>query len=132
MLQAQLGYAADALGEGVAYARLTTRTGERLVRVAFRVQRYPGLEDREVAYGALAAVAPVLRARGVERIAFTLADPALVADCTERRGVPAPLVLPYVRLGCALNRFRAFELHVGEDADLTARARAELALHTAE
>ena len=40
MLQAHIGYAADAVGNGIAYARLTSRTGERLVRVAFRVQRF--------------------------------------------------------------------------------------------
>jgi hypothetical protein len=131
MVQAQLGYAADALGEGVAYARLTTRAGERLVRVAFRVQRYAALEDREIGYAALTAVARMLRERGIERVAFTLADAALVTDCSRRRGLPPPLVLPYVHLGCALNRFTAFELHAGGDDDLTARARAELALHTA-
>jgi hypothetical protein len=131
MVQVQLGYAADRLGEGIAYARLTTRAGARLVRVAFRVQRFTGLDDREVAYAALTAIARMLRERGIERVAFTLADAALVADCSKRRGVPPPLVLPYVRLGCALNRFAGFELQTGDDADLTARARAELAFTTA-
>ena len=131
MVQAQLGYAADAHGDGVAYARLTTRAGERLVRVAFRVQRFPGLEGREVGYAALTAIARMLRERGIERASFALGDATLVADFNERRGVPPPLVLPYVHLGCALNRFKAFELHAGGDADLAARARAELALNTA-
>jgi hypothetical protein len=131
MLQAQLGYAADRLGNGVAYARLTTRAGERLVRVAFRVQRFEGLSGREVAYGALTAIAGLLRSHGVERAAFGLADSALVSDCNEHRDVAPALVLPYVRLGCALNRFAEYELHVNGDADLEARARAELVLNTA-
>ena len=131
MVQVQLGYAADRLGEGIAYARLTTRAGERLVRVAFRVQRYDGLGGREVSYGALTAVATMLRERGLERAAFALSDADLVADCREHRDVPPPLVLPYVRLRCALNRFVDFHLRVSDDPDLEARARAELVLHTA-
>ena len=131
MVQAQLGYAADRLGEGISYARLTTRAGERLVRVAFRVQRFEGLQGREVGYAALTAVASMLRERGVERAGFGLADLELVADCNEHRDVPPALVLPYVRLRCALNRFAAATVCAGGDADLEARARAELVLHSA-
>jgi hypothetical protein len=131
MVQAQLGYAADRSGNGVAYARLTTRAGERLVRVAFRVQRFEGLAGREIAYAALTAIAALLRARGLDRVSFGIGDPDLVADCSERRNVAPALVLPYVRLGCALNRFAGYELHVSDDPDLETRARAELVLHTA-
>ncbi|HTV91409.1 MAG TPA: hypothetical protein VMG98_01700 [Verrucomicrobiae bacterium] len=131
MVQAELGYAADGLGEGVAYARLATRTGERLVRVAFRVQRFEGLGGREIGYAALTAMATMLRERGIERASFGLADAELVADCNQRRDVAPPLVLPYVRLRCALNRFAAYALRAGGDPDLEARARAELVLHTA-
>jgi hypothetical protein len=131
MVQVQLGYAADRLGEGISYARLTTRAGERLVRVAFRVQRFEGLSGREISYAALTGVATMLRERGLERAVFLLADADLVADCTTRRPVAPPLVLPYVRLRCALNRFAEYDLHAGEDPDLEGRARAELVLHTA-
>jgi hypothetical protein len=131
MVQAQLGYAADGLGQGVAYARLMTRAGERLVRVAFRVQRFEGLGGREVGYAALTAIATMLRERGLERASFGLADDELIADCSDRRDVPPPLVLPYVRLRCALNRFAAYALCAGGDRDLEARARAELVLHSA-
>ncbi len=127
----QLGYAADRLGNGIAYARLTTRAGERLVRVAFRVQRFEGLHGREIGYAALSAVATMLCERGLERAAFFLGDPDLIADCTTHRAVPPPLVLPYVRLRCALNRFAEYALQAGEDLDLETRARAELLLHTA-
>ena len=131
MVQVQLGYAADTLGNGIAYARLTTRAGARLVRVAFRVQRFEGLSGREIGYAALSAVATMLCERGLEGATFRLADGDLVADCTTHRNVPPPLVLPYVRLRCALNRFAEYELQVGEDPDLEARARAELVLHSA-
>ncbi|MGC2129908.1 MAG: hypothetical protein WA629_07425 [Candidatus Aquilonibacter sp.] len=131
MVQVQLGYAADRLGEGVAYARLTTRAGERLVRVAFRVTRFEGLRGREVGYAALTALALMLQERGLQRASFGLADNELVADCNEHRNVPPPLVLPYVRLRCALNRYAAYAVCAGGDDDLEARARAELVLHSA-
>ena len=131
MVQVQLGYAADDRGSGIAYARLTTPAGARLVRVAFRLQRFEGLSGREIGYAALTAVATMLYERGLERAAFRLSDADLIADCTAHRNVPPPLVLPYVRLRCALNRFAEYALHAGEDQDLEARARAELLLHSA-
>jgi len=131
MVQVQLGYAADREGNGIAYARLTTRAGARLVRVAFRVQRFEGLEGREIGYAALTAVAALLRERGLESVAFALADGELVTDCSAHRDVPPPLVLPYVRLRCALNRFKEYALHHGADPDLEGRARAELVLLSA-
>ena len=131
MLQAQLGYAADRSGYGVAYARLTTLAGERLVRAAFHVTRFSGLDGREVAYGALTAVATMLAERGVDRVNFLLPDAQLVADRGEHRPVPPPIELPYVRLGCALNRLKSCTVALGEDRDLTQRALAEVELHTA-
>ena len=131
MVHAQLGYAADGLGNGITYARLTTRAGERLVRVAFRARRFEGLAGREVAYAALTAVAALLRDRGIDRVQFAVPDAELVADRANNRDVPPPLVIPYVNLGCVLNRFASFELTGGDDPDLTARARAELFIHTA-
>ncbi len=131
MLQVQLGYAADEVGNGVAYARLRSRTGERLVRAGFRVQRFAGLDDREVAYAALTVVATLLSERGVDRAAFLVPNDALVSDRNEHRDVPSPVVLPYVRLGCALNRFKAYTLAFGDDPDIAQRARAEVALNPA-
>ena len=128
MVQVQLGYAADGVGNGVAYARLTSRTGERLVRAAFRVQRCRGLEGREVAYGALTAIALLLSDRGVDQASFFVPEADLVTDRNEHRDVPPPIVLPYVRLGCALNRFKSNTLAFGNDPDLMHRARAEVAL----
>jgi len=131
MMQAQLGFAADDLGNGIAYARLATRTGERLVRVAFRVKRLTGLGGREIAYGALTAVASMLAERGVKSIRLRIPDAEVVLDVAEHRDVPPALVIPYVHLGCALNRFASFDVAHGEDPDLDARARAELFINSA-
>ena len=131
MVQVQLGYAADRQGAGVAYARLSTRTGERLVRAAFRAQRFTGLEDREVSYAAIAAIATLLREHKMDRITFLVPDQRLIDDREKHRDLPPPLVLPYVRLGCALNRLKECELRFGADPDLDQRACAEVALHTA-
>jgi hypothetical protein len=131
MVQAQIGYAADQRGNGIAYARLTSRTGERLVRVAFRVQRLPGLDEREVGYAAVAALASMLGERGIEQVCFHVPDEQLVADISNHRDVPPPIVLPYVRLGCALNRMKEYALCFGSDPDLSQRALAEVAFTAA-
>ena len=135
MVQVQLGYAADEVGNGVAYARLSSRTGERLVRAAFRAPlrqaHDAGVAGRLVSYAAVTAIAMMLSERGVQRATFLVPDAHLVADRNDHRDVPSPIVLPYVRLGCVLNRFKAFTLQFGEDPDLQARARAEVALSSA-
>lgn len=135
MVQVQLGYAADRVGNGVAYARLSSRTGERLVRAAFRVPVLRAQDDtvvaRLVSYAALTAIAALLSERGIDRASFLVPDRTLVSDRNEHRDVPPPIVLPYVRLGCALNRFKTYTLDVGDDPDLAQRARAEVALNHA-
>lgn len=131
-LGVQLGYAAGPDGNGIVYARLQSTAGERLVRAAFRVKRFAGMGEREVGYGALTAIATVLRERGVEKINLMLSDAALIDDLVTHRAVPPPLVIPYVHLRCALNRFTGFSLSSGvEENDLAQRARAEVALNTA-
>jgi hypothetical protein len=105
----------------------------RVLRVAFRVQRQPALLDREVGYAALAAVCQALRRGGFERVRLLIDDAQLRADVRKRESVPPALALPYVRLGCALNQFRRYEIAAmpASDADLAARARSEAALHVA-
>lgn len=133
-IDAQLGYAADRDGRGIAYVRLVPRrdedtAGERLVRVPFRAQRFAGLDAREVGYAALTAVSELLHERGVTAATFYLSDGQLVTEVNEHRDVPLALVIPYVRLGCALNRFTSFRLDCSPDPeDLAQRARAEVAL----
>ena len=132
--QASVGYAADDAGNGVAYVRVVFKEGgPRVLRVAFRVQRQPALSDREVGYAGLTAVCSALRRRGIELVRFAIDDPSLIADMRKRENVPPPLALPYVRLGCALNQFRRYEIAElpASDADLTARARSETAMHVA-
>ncbi len=137
MVQVQLGYAADGVGNGVAYARLSSRTGERLVRAAFRVPlalrqaQDDSVWDRRVSYAAVAAIATLLSDRGIDRVSFLVPDANLVSDRNEHRDVPPPIVLPYVRLGCALNRFKSYALAFGDDPDLVHRARAEVVLNPA-
>jgi hypothetical protein len=133
MIEATLGFAADADGAGVAYVALrgASRSNPALLRVPFRVKRYPALLDREVGYAALSAAAMRLRERGIHRVRFALSDVGLVADVVERRPLPPALTLPYVRLGCALNQFAEYHLVAAPDDDLLGRARAEVALHVA-
>ncbi len=132
-IDAATGFAADAQGNGVAYVRLMLGATPRVLRVAFTVKRYAALLDREVGYAALTAVGAVLRRRGVERVRFTLDDAHLVSDLREHREVPPPLTLAYVRLRCALNQFKEYDIAASAagESDLTARARSEAAMHVA-
>ena len=133
MIDVTLGFAADAQGQGVAYARLRAKGRERLERVPFAVRRYPALLDREIAYGAATAVAKRLGDMGVKRVRLRVGDERLVSDLREHPDLPLPLSIEYVRLGCALNRFAeyCFEPDADGTADLEGRARAEVALHIA-
>ena len=130
MVEATVAYAADSRGVGVAYTSVRRGSnGAVLLRVPFRVERYPALREREVGYAALTAVSKALRERGIHRIRLGVSDPDLVADVTQRRSVPPPLMLPYVRLGCTLNRFEEHQLVVASDDEgLHARALAEATL----
>jgi hypothetical protein len=131
-VEALVGYAADSGGHGVAYVRLAAAAEEHLLRIAFKVRRGRDLDGREVGYGALAAVAGELRKRGVRRAVFGLEDTQLIEDLGAHRDLPEGLVLPYVRLRCALNQLADSSLQLDPGgADLTQRARAEVALHVA-
>jgi hypothetical protein len=128
-----VGFAADAVGNGVAYVRFAPSRCGRVLRVPFTVQRYPALLEREVGYAALTAVSGVLRGRRIEQVRFAVDDARLAGDLREHRDVPAALTLAYVRLRCALNQFKEYAIaKPGPGAsDLTARARAEVAMHAA-
>ena len=132
-VDAVTGFAADEEGSGVAYVRLQLGGSARVLRVPFRVRRYPALRGREVGYAALTAVGETLRGRNVQRVRFILDDAQLRSDLREHRDVPAPLTVAYVRLRCVLNGFQAYEVAPAGDAasDLTARARSEIAMHVA-
>ena len=128
-----VGFAADAAGNGIAYARLGESPAGRVLRVPFSVKRFPALSDREVGYGALAAICTALRRRGIESVHLCVDDLRLAGDLREHRDVPAALSMAYVRVRCALNQFRSYEIAEPppSESDLTARARSEVALHAA-
>lgn len=128
-IDATVAAAAGSGGHGVAYARLRSSDGERVLRVPFHVPSGMRSAPRATSYAAAAAVAGDLCARGVKRAVLRFEDPELVDDMNGRRGVPDALVLAYVRLRCALNAFDRCRVAVaaGED-ELLQRARAEVAL----
>jgi len=135
-IEAHIGFSADGRGEGVAYVRLSGGSadgGALLLRVPFVTKRYPALLDREIGYAALTAVARRLREREIDRVNLLVDDERLVEDLRNRRDVPQALGLAYVRLGCVLNQFRTYEVGCAPagSSDLTARARAEVAMHVA-
>jgi hypothetical protein len=128
---AAIGYAANTGGRGVAYARITGAEGEHLLRVPFRVDPGTTFADREIGYAALTAIVYALHERGLGRVRFALSDADLIEDVTAHRDVPPSVVIPYVRLRCALNQLVAFTLEFATESDLAQRARAEVELNVA-
>jgi hypothetical protein len=131
MIEAAVGYAAGPRGEGIAYALLSASGKQRLIRLTFRVPDAAGFIDRASGYAALTTLAETLRARGLARVRFLLGDAALVAEINQRKVLADALVLPYVRLHCALNALSSYSVRVQTTDDLTQRARAEAALNLA-
>jgi hypothetical protein len=131
-VEAETGFAADTHGNGVAYARVMLGSTPRVLRVPFSVKRYPALCDREVGYAALTALAAALQKRGIPSARFRTDDARLADDLREHREVPGPLALAYVRLRCALNQFKEYDVAaLPAECDLTARAKGEVAMHVA-
>ncbi len=136
IVTATLGFAAGGTGDGVVYVSLAgaaARDSDGLVRVAFRCQPLPALRGRDIAYAALEAAARRLADRRYP-IRFAIEDQSLAADLIEHRPVPTALTVPYVRAQCALNRLGTATFVARNDRtvrDLTARARAEVALDVA-
>jgi hypothetical protein len=126
-----IGYATNPGGSGIVYARVRGVVGDQLLRVPFRVGRTSSLPDREAGYAALTAVARALHGWGVGRVRFALDDPALIDDLTAHRDLPPAIVLPYVRLRCALNQLDDVTFERATESDLAARARAEVTLTVA-
>ncbi len=132
-VNAAVGFAADPQGNGIAYVRVGDGSGSRTMRIPFTVKPYPALLGREVGYGALTAAAAALLRRGFGRVQLVVDDQRLATDLQEHRDVPAPLILAYVRLRCALNQFQEYGIAGSPqcESDLTARARSEVAMHVA-
>ncbi|HZV76120.1 MAG TPA: hypothetical protein VFF63_00015 [Candidatus Babeliales bacterium] len=128
-VEATVGYAADERGGGVAYARVVGAHARRLLRLAFRAPQPP--TERAIGYAALTAVCRALARRGVRDVCFLVEDPELVDEISTGRGIGERLVLPYVRLRCALNALTKFTVVRGASGELSQRARAEVALNVA-
>jgi len=134
-LRATIGFAFGESDEGVAYVRLWgSLEAEYVQRIPVSLRVRPALLGRDGAYAALLAVATALRKQGLRALDFEVADEALVRDLTDHRPVPEALGVPYVLLGCELNRFKAASVRLGDAAtcrDLSARARADISIHVA-
>jgi hypothetical protein len=124
----EVGFAADERGHGIVYARIRDGRAEQLLRVGYRVRRE--FAGHEAGYAALTAVAKTLRKRGLRRVCLAVDDAAVVAALAGGE-LPEAMVLPYVRLKCALNGFDDVRVSAMEPGDLAQRARAEVALHPA-
>ena len=121
-------------GRGVAYAMSGSGGRGPAVRVGFACRPLPALRGRDVAYAALAAVAADMLRRGVTRVVFRIDDDRLPQDVAERRSLPNALVVPYVQLRCALNRFAEAVVEYGSGdiaREASARARADVWLNVA-
>jgi hypothetical protein len=130
-VQASIGYAVGRQGRGLAYAHLTGRGVRQVLRLPLRIGAGFPQTERASAYAALTAVARALRERGFSRARFVVDDAQFVDEVTNGRQVAEQLVLPYVRLRCALNSLSSFSVRRGATDDLTQRARAEVALNLA-
>jgi len=128
VVEATVGYAAGERGAGLAYARVVGSTSRRLLRIAFRVS---APTERTTGYAALTAVCRALARRGIRGVSFVVGDAELVEEIGSGRSVGERLVLPYVRLRCALNSLAKFSVVHGATEELTQRANAEVALNIA-
>lgn len=131
VVEAAIGYAAGPGGDGVAYAHLRGEKQQRLVRLTFQTPGAARLAGRADGYAALTRVANELARRGVRRVRFVLGDREFVDEIARRATSSENLVLPYVRLRCALNALADYSVQLGPTDDLTQRARAEVALNVA-
>jgi hypothetical protein len=129
-----LGYAVDERGAGIAYAAIYTGGAASILRLAFSVPRFPGLDGLEVGYAAVAVLAMHLKKRGVERVRIRIRDEHVAHDLSGIGAPPKSLAMLYVRARCLLRGLGSFRLESGESSellDLTARAHAEVQLHVA-
>src|SRR5471032_2820787 len=129
-----VGYAADNLGRGIAFASIATGTSSGVVRIPFRTTPLPALEGRDVGYAAVAAIGAHLKSRGFGRARVRLSDDKVVADLNGVGEPPKALAMAYVKTRCLLHGLGAVRLEAAEPIetrDLTKKAQIELSLHTA-
>ena len=129
-----IGFAFGANGSGVVYTAIRGAGEEATACTTFALRAKPALEGRDVAYAALAAVVGELLRRGLRSVEIRLDDARLAEDLAERRGVPQMLVVPYVALRCALNRFGTVRIVAFRNRtirDLATRALADVSFEIA-
>jgi hypothetical protein len=127
-----VGYAADHLGRGIAFASIATGTSSGIVRVPFRATAQPALEGRDIGYAAVAAIGAHLKSRGFGRARVRIADNNVVADLSGSGTPPKALAMAYVKTRCLLHGLGAVRLETAEPIeirDLTKRAQAEVTSH---
>lgn len=128
-----VGYAADAQGNGIAFAAIATGTATATVRLTFAAPPQPALEGREMGYAAVAALARHLKGRGIGRARIRLADAHVVAELGGG-SPPKALAMAYVRVRCLLYGLGFARLECAEPVevrDLVARASAEVRVRVA-
>ncbi len=132
MVDVSVGIAAAPDGTGVAYARIG-REAAAALRVPFAYDILPDSDGHEIAYAGLAAVCRAVQRNGIDRVRLAVEDPQCFAALRGHAKLPRSLAFAYIKLGCALNGFRAYELCRApeSDADLAARARSEAAMRIA-
>lgn len=113
-------YSAKA-GRGRLVARLSQGPLE-LERLAFgfTYRFHPAVEGRMAAYAAATALACQLASMGLRRVELLGPDGELAEDIVTHRRLPSALTVPYITLGCALNRFREGRIGAAEPAALLA------------
>ena len=127
-----VGYAADNLGRGIAFASIATGTSSGIVRIPFRATALPALEGRDVGYAAVAAISAHLKSRGFGRARVRIADGNVVADLSGNGQPPKALAMAYVKTRCLLHGLGSVRLEAAEPIeirDLTKRAQTELSVH---
>ncbi|TAM75851.1 hypothetical protein EPN44_07180 [bacterium] len=81
---------------------------------------HPAAEGRVATYTATTVLARRLAAMGLRRVELLGPDGELAEDIVTRRRLPTALTVPYITLGCALNRFVEGRIGAAEPAALLA------------
>ncbi|HVA38492.1 MAG TPA: hypothetical protein VNJ51_12860 [Candidatus Dormibacteraeota bacterium] len=120
LVRATYTYTARA-GRGRVLARLCQGPLElERLEFSFGYRTRPNAEGREASYAAATALADRLAAKGLRRVELLGPDGALAEDLVTRRRLPGSLTVPYIALGCALNRFLEGRVGVADAGALLA------------
>ncbi|MDE2573545.1 MAG: hypothetical protein KGM44_13610 [bacterium] len=108
-------------GRGRLLARLSQGALElERLEVPFSFRSRPEGEGREASYAAVTALARRLGAMGLRRVELLGPDAKLAEDVVTRRRLPDGLNVPYITLGCVMNRFLEGRIGLADPAALLA------------